>query len=143
MIEMGYDLLGNRTVTKRSGKRFKNELFSYGEGTAINVTYGSDGQIAIELGGIDRADRVPTPGETEALCGEMETFCSDFKVFEEKLKEKGVVLKSRVSMAPPAAEYASIINVEEYNLRAPVSAISEGSARRKTASRQVLRRERD
>jgi hypothetical protein len=40
-------------------------------------------------------------------------------------------------------ERRAVLQVEDYNLRAPVSAISEGSVRRKTASRQVLRWERD
>lgn len=143
MSEMGYDLIGNRSVTKRSGKRFKNELFSYGDGTAINVTYDADGQIAMELGGIDRVDRIPTSHETAALCEEMETFCTDFKVFEEKLQAKGVSIRSRVSLAPPATEYATIINAEDYNITTtkPVTEISVKSKRKKSVSQQVLRKE--
>lgn len=143
MSEMGYDVIGNRSVTKRSGKRFKNELYSYGEGTAINVTYDSDGQIAMELGGIDRADRIPTSEETDVLREDMRSFCSDFKDFEERLKAKGVVIKSRVSLAPPTAEYATIINVSDYNITAtaPVREITVKGTRSKSAAKRTLRRE--
>lgn len=143
MTEMGYDIIGNRSVTKRSGKRFKNELYSYGEGTAINVTYDYDGQIAMELGGIDREDRIPTSEETDVLREDMESFCSDFKNFEERLKAKGVVIKSRVSLAPPSAEYVTIINVSDYNITAtaPVREITVKETRSKSAVKRTLRRE--
>jgi hypothetical protein len=143
MSEMGYDVIGTRSVTKRSGKRFKNELYSYGEGTAINVTYDFDGQIAMELGGIDRADRIPTSEEIDVLREDMESFCSDFKDFEERLKAKGVVIKSRVSLAPPTAEYATIINVSDYNITAtaPVRAITVKGTCSKSSAKRTLRRE--
>lgn len=143
MSQMGYDVIGNRSVTKRSGKRFKSELYSYAEGKAINVTYDSDGQIAMELGGIDRADRIPTSEETDVLREDMEAFCSDFKGFEERLKAKGVVIKSRVSLAPPAAEYATIINVSDYNITAavPVQVMMVKGTRSKSASKRTLQRE--
>jgi hypothetical protein len=141
MSEMGYDIIGNRSVTKRSGKRFRNELFSYGEGTAINVTYDANGQIAMELGGIGMTDRIPTSRENDLLCKDMQAFCSDFKDFEERLKAKGVIMKSRVSMAPPAAEYASIINVSDYNVTAPVKEMSVRKPRYEAAPKRMLRKD--
>ncbi|MDR1069325.1 MAG: hypothetical protein LBL37_00855 [Gracilibacteraceae bacterium] len=140
MAEMGYDVIGSRTVVKRSGKRFRNELFSYGDGTAINVTYDPAGQIAIELGGIDRTDRIPTAEEAEALHEDMESFCSDFGDFEERLQAKGVLLKSRVSLAPPAAEYAAIINLTDYTVTAaaPVQEIAVTGKRSKTAKKRAM-----
>lgn len=143
MSEMGYDIIGNRSVTKRSGKRFRNELFSYGDGTAINVTYDSEGQIAMELGGIDRADRIPTSEEVDVLREDMESFCSDFKDLEERLKAKGVMIKSRVSMAPPTVEYAAIINISDYTITStsPVKEIAVNITRSKAAAKRILRKE--
>lgn len=143
MAEMGYDIIGFRSVKKRSGKRFRNELFTYGEGTAINVTYDDNGQIAMELGGIDRTDRVPTSNESNVLCKDMESFCSDFMKFEERLKAKGVEIKSRVSMAPPTEEYASIINVSDYNVTAtkPVREMAVKEVHSKDIAKQALRME--
>jgi hypothetical protein len=140
MAEMGYDLIGNREITKRSGKQFKNELYLYDEGTAINVTYDSQGQIAIELGGIDRTDRLPSIDETDVLCEDMESFCADFIIFEEKLKEKGIVMKSRISMAPATAEYATIINIEDYNLTTTksISNMKNKNTRKRTGSKKHL-----
>ena len=64
MRDMGYDLIGKRQVRKKSGKQFKNELYQFGEGTAVNITYSPEGQISMELGGIAREDRIPTADET-------------------------------------------------------------------------------
>lgn len=116
MEEMGYSVLGSREVTKKNGKRFRNELYEYGEGTAVNVTYSSDGRIAMELGGTDTADRLPDAGETAVLCDAMESFCDDFREIEKRLAAKGVVLSERISLLPPEAEYAQIINTSDYKL---------------------------
>lgn len=143
MSEMGYDIIGNRSVVKRSGKRFRNELFSYGDGTAINVTYDSEGQIAMELGGIDRTDRIPTAEEADVLQEDMESFCSDFKDFENRLKAKGVMIKSRVSMAPPSAEYATIINLTDYmiTVTTPVQEIAISEKRIKATAKRAMQKE--
>lgn len=143
MSEMGYDIIGNRSVVKRSGKRFRNELFSYGDGTAINVTYDSEGQIAMELGGIDRTDRIPTAEEADILQEDMESFCSDFKDFENRLKAKGVMIKSRVSMASPLVEYATIINLNDYTITAttPVQEITVAEKRTKTTAKRTMQKE--
>lgn len=143
MSEMGYDIIGDRSVVKRSGKRFRNELFSYGDGTAINVTYDSEGQIAMELGGIDRTDRIPTAEEADVLQEGMESFCSDFRDFEERLKTKGVMIKSRVSMVPPSAEYATIINVSDYIISAktPVREMTVSEKRSKGTAKRTMRKE--
>lgn len=143
MSEMGYDIIGGRSVVKRSGKRFRNELFSYRDGTAINVTYDSEGQIAMELGGIDRTDRIPTAEEADVLQEGMESFCSDFRDFEERLKAKGVMIKSRVSMAPPSAEYATIINVSDYTIteKTPVREMTVSEKRLKATGKRTMRKE--
>lgn len=116
MEEMGYVLSGKREVTKRSGRHFKNELFSYSEGCAISVTTSEDGQIAMELGGLDVADREPDAKEQAYLAGKMEQFCHDFSEFERRLWEKGVVPKRHLSMLPPSGAYAQIINTEEFEM---------------------------
>ena len=133
MTEMGYSVLGSREVTKRSGKHFRNELYTFGEGTAVNVTYSSDGRIAMELGGLDTSDRMPTEGECTALCAEMEEFCTDFKEIEKRLLSKGVILANRVSLLPPNAEYATIINTSDYEMQAQPECFS-AEQRRKTAT---------
>ena len=120
MEEMGYSVIGSREVTKKNGKHFRNELYTYGEGTAVNVTYSSDGKIAMELGGVDTTDRLPDAQETSVLCESMECFCDDFKEIEKRLLAKGVVLASRISMLPPSAEYAQIINTIDYKMSGKV-----------------------
>ena len=116
MKEMGYSVLGSREVTKKNGKYFHNELYTYGEGTAVNVTFSSDGKIAMELGGIDSADRLPDEYETSMLCEAMDEFCDDFKEIEKRLLAKGVALSERISLLPPNEEYAQIINTSDYEM---------------------------
>ncbi len=141
MVEMGYCVLGSREVTKRNGKKFRNELYAYGDGTAVNVTYSSDGKIAMELGGIDTSDRVPTAQETDKLCGSMEQFCDDFKKIEKRLLAKGVVLADRISLLPPDAEYAQIINTSDYSMETEADTISVKKQHRSASKQKALRRE--
>lgn len=116
MVDMGYALLGERDVKKRSGARFHHVLYDFGDGTAVDVSYDANGQIAMELGGLDSADRIPTAGESMALCRSMEAFCTSFEEVEKRLAAKGVVLRNRIAMLPPSEEHAQIINVEDYQL---------------------------
>ncbi len=116
MQDMGYDLIGRREVKKKSGKQFKNELYQFGEGTAVNVTYSPDGQISMEMGGIAREDRIPTADETSVLTQDMESFCGEFAEFEKRMKDKGVIVGNRIALMPPTAEYAAIINVSDYDV---------------------------
>lgn len=141
MEEMGYSVLGSREVTKKNGKHFRNELYTYGEGTAVNVTYSSDGRIAMELGGIDVSDRLPDERETSVLCESMEQFCGDFKEIEKRLLAKGVVLSERISMLPPSAEYAQIINTSDYQLTEKVEKLQAKKQQRTAAKRKALRME--
>lgn len=115
MEEMGYRLIGNRSVVKKSGRQFRNELYSFSEGTAVNVTYSSNGNITMEVGGIDAVDRIPDASETDRLTEDMRSFCGRFREFERRLQEKGVV-SEHISLLPPDAEYAQIINVSDYNM---------------------------
>ena len=78
MKEMGYDLIGSREVTKKSGKRFCDELYTFKEGTVVNIRYDSHGKIAMELGGIDNEDRLPSSSEALKLEDEMIVFCDKF-----------------------------------------------------------------
>lgn len=121
MQDMGYSLLGDRDVTKRSGKKFHHTLYAFEDGTAIDVTYSDDGQIAMELGGLDSQDRIPDHQETVYLCEAMEGFCTSFAQIEERLKHKGIVLRERIHMLPPSEENAQIINTSDYQLSAAPS----------------------
>lgn len=116
MAEMGYDLIGAREVRKKSGKRFRSELFSFHEGTAVNVTFSSDGQIAMEIGGLSREDRLPSAEETAELTRDMEHFCDEFAEFERRLLARGIAVGTRIALSPPTAEYAAVINVDDYEL---------------------------
>lgn len=143
MAEMGYDLIGTREVRKKSGKRFRNELFTFDEGTAVNVTFASDGQISMELGGIGREDRVPTEEETDVLTHAMESFCGEFAEFERKLRERGIVVGNRIALSPPSAEYAAMININDYDVRddARIDEMNAGEKRRRPAEKKVMRRD--
>jgi hypothetical protein len=141
MEEMGYTVIGSREVTKKNGKHFRNELYTYGEGTAVNVTYSSDGKIAMELGGIDATDRLPDSHETAVLCESMENFCEDFKEIEKRLLAKGVVLADRISLLPPSAEYAQIINTTDYQMTEKAETLQTKKQRRTATKRKALRKE--
>lgn len=116
MAEMGYEVIGHRQVRKKSGKEFRSKLLTYEDGTVINVTESSSGQITMEIGRTDEKDRLPDANERVALRKTMESFCRDFHEIEERLSARGVILNNRLSMAPPEEAYAQIINLNDYEL---------------------------
>ena len=133
MVEMGYKLIGNNEVTKKSGKHFKKELYLFEEGTAVNVTTSSTGQITMELGLLDTQDRMPDVEETDTLCRQMRTFCGSYADIEKKLAERGIVTK-HLSLLPPEAQFAQVINVEDYNMNDDETYVKE--KKKTTASEQ-------
>ena len=124
MVEMGYELVGERSVTKKNGRKFRNELYTLEEGTAVNVTFSDSGQISMELGVLDVKDRLPTETEADELADDMRAFCSDYTMLEKKLEQRGIKT-NRVSILPPAAEYAQIFNVSDYQLKRSVDTNSK------------------
>lgn len=141
MRDMGYNVVGSREVTKKSGRKFKNELYHFSEGTVVNVTYAANGQISMELGGVDTCDREPSEEECTALCDEMVEFCEEFPEIERRLKEKGVILMNRISMLPPAEEYAQIINVSDYEITENIETFEAENRKQNENRKQVLRKE--
>ena len=143
MTEMGYDIIGSREVRKKSGKHFRNELFSFNEGTAVNVMYSPDGQISMELGGLDREDRIPTEEEAEVLTSDMESFCSEFEEFEKRMRERGIIVGNRIALSPPSAEYAAIINVNDYDVAdsTQITMMNVTEKKRKQTDRIVMRQD--
>ena len=119
MEEMGYALIGSRELTRRNGKTYRNELYLFDEGTAVSVTRSEDGQIAMELGGLGTVDRLPTAQEAAALAVEMGEFCQEYAVLERRLREKGIDAQ-RLSVLPPDAQFAQIINMSDYSMKQEV-----------------------
>ena len=141
LSDMGYELIGSREVRKKSGKHFRNELYTFNEGTAVNVTFSSDGQISMELGGLAREDRIPTEEESKMLTKDMESFCSEFSEFENRMLAKGIVVGNRIALSPPTADYAAIINVNDYDIDSSVqvSEMTTNEKQRKQTKRKEMR----
>ena len=137
MREMGYELVGDRTVVKKNGRKVRHELYSLNEGTAVDVTYGADGQISMELGGLDTEDREPTHGESAQLVEEMRQFCTHYETLARRLARQGIEMR-HMQLLPPEAEYAQIINISDYHMtRQDVEGFSAG--RQRKASQQMHR----
>ena len=132
MLEMGYHLVGGRVQIKKNGRHIQHGLYSLNSGTAVDVTYADNGQISMELGGISMMDRSPTVGESIQLVDDMQSFCQDYAVLEKKLAERGVRM-THISCMPPSAEYAQIINANDYELYCPVENFCTEDRTRKTA----------
>ena len=97
----------------------------------------------MEVGGLSHGDRLPDANEAQQLTEDMDAFCCEFKVFEAKLKEKGVLVGERIQLLPPSFEYAQIINVDDYELRGE-DGIQEIAVRDRdygVSEKKVLRRD--
>ena len=115
MEEMGYHVLGKKTVTKKSGGTVENTVFSYGDGTGIHVM-DSGQRITMEVVGIEDEVRTLDGVERDYLKKEQEFFCESFVEIEKALKKRGVILKNRHRMLPPSEEYAMVMDMKDYTL---------------------------
>ena len=142
MAEMGYDILGNKVVNKRSGKSLNKKLYAFEEGTAVNITQTSDGRVTMEIGGVDYNDRIPSGDEGDLIVSRMEDFCDDFEEIERKLIERGVIVKEQISMLPPRMENAQIINVSDYDVDKKINKmnVNKMSKKRKKVVKKVQRK---
>lgn len=140
MLELGYELVGERQVVKKNGKKFRNGLYHLEDGVGVNVTFSDSGQISMELGALDTEDRMPAESEAVELADDMRAFCCDYAELERKLAKKGIVTK-RISALPPSAEYAQVINTTEYDLKRPLETYSKEKSRKKAVSANYLHRE--
>lgn len=140
MQEMGYKVIGNREVVRKDGRRFTNELYLFDEGTAVNVTYSDEGQITMELGGLDDQDRIPSEAECQSLAQDMVSFCDDYLKIEEKLRAMGIV-SHRVSILPPEAQFAQIINTSDYCMKEDVVSYEAKKTHKSTATQGYLRKD--
>lgn len=134
MEELGYHVIAEKETVRKSGRQIHEKVFSFGEGSGVNITE-AGGQITMEVVGLDTANRAPEADEQEYLESEMVSFCSAHKDIEEKLKERGIVLKNRIQMNKPSKEYAKILNVTSYEQKSKnISMIQSRSKTNKKSS---------
>lgn len=113
MEEMGYEVLGTKSVTKKSGDVVNNTVFSYGEGSGIHVM-DSNGRITMEVVGIEDEKRELSDEEKDYLVGEQENFCDSYAQIQKELEKRGVVVKKKIKMSSPSREYSDIMSMEGY-----------------------------
>lgn len=136
MVEMGYNLIG-RAPLDNDGI-ISHKLYKFNQGTAISVTIDTDGDICMELGGLDETDREPDAREAIALKADMEEFCPKYQELKARLLKKGVKLSTNYEL-PPEVEYAQIFNINDFDL--PNEAYDEilgTSNKTKSTSSQTL-----
>ncbi|MGN1020532.1 MAG: hypothetical protein ACI4O7_09150 [Aristaeellaceae bacterium] len=130
MRGMGYRLIGDRVVVRpKTGRQVKHQLYSLQDGTAVDVTFMDNGQISMELGGIAHTDRLPTAEESAALTEDMQHFCQDYAQLEQRLVAQGIQA-DRLSVMPPEAQFARIINADRYALTEAVTDYETRTAHR-------------
>ncbi|MGN1119849.1 MAG: hypothetical protein ACI4Q4_05785, partial [Oscillospiraceae bacterium] len=108
------------------------------EGTAVNITYSDNGNITMELGGVATKDRMPDAAETERLTEDMRSFCGQYREFERRLAEKGVV-SNHILMLPPEPAYAQVINVSDYDMIDDIATIEEAAEQYSAAQEKEMR----
>lgn len=115
MEEMGYQVLGTKEITKRTGAQVHNTVFSYGDGSGIHVMDSGE-RITMEIVGLEEEGREIDEEEKDYLAEEQEHFCDSFHEIEKELEKRGVVLKNRLGMLPPSKEYSALMNLEGYTM---------------------------
>lgn len=115
--EMGYNLLGQKANSINNDTFYTNRLYSYENGNVASVTFSSSGQISIEIGSVDNVSREPSKQEAMKQVKSMEKLCEDLPEIEERLAERGIMLKQRIAMQPAVPEVAQIFNGKDYNIK--------------------------
>lgn len=128
MAELGYEIIGSRE-TVRKGKEIRHQVFSYGEGTAIDVTE-ANGHITMEIVGLDTEDRAPTEKESIELEGEMISFCDTFDEAEVLMQKRGIMVDKRYGKLPPRREYAKILNMNHFEMQKEVETFAAAQKRK-------------
>lgn len=115
MEEMGYSVLGTKTISKKSGGQVQNTVFSFGEGSGIHVMDSGE-RITMEIVGLDDGTDDITEEEIDYLMEEQEVFCDSFREIEEALKKKGVVVRNRIKLNAPSRDFSAIMNMSGYTM---------------------------
>lgn len=113
--DMGYKLIGDNCITKRSGSKVRSTLLRLDEKTAVNLVQTSNGQYTFELVGVSDDYSPLSEADVMHLFELMKTTChADFPVFRAKLREYGVLMEN-TNERPPAIEYCRAKNIKEYS----------------------------
>jgi len=114
LSEMGYELIGDNTLTKKSGITVKSTLLRLDNDTAINLTSTSNGQYTFELVGVNNDGHYPTEAEITKL---FELMCSkchiDFATFKTKLTQKGIIMNN-MNERTPDISYCRTKKISDY-----------------------------
>lgn len=116
LIEMGYNLLGQKSKSLNSKTFYCNRIYSYNNGNVASVVFSSDGQISIEIGKLKNNANL-TNQEIDLQIKSMEKLCEDLPIIEQKLQEKGIYLNERILMQPVDKEFAQTFNANEFNIK--------------------------
>ncbi|HEX3075678.1 MAG TPA: hypothetical protein VHQ24_02280, partial [Lachnospiraceae bacterium] len=131
MEEMGYDILATKDIVKKNGKKIKNKIFAYGEGSGIQVIEDNNA-ITMEVIGLEKGvSRMATEDEMDYLLDEQSSFCNSFSIMEEKLKEKGIT-RAEIIHLKPAKEYAKLVDLGQYeNKKETIALVTERASKKK------------
>lgn len=93
--EMGYKLVGDHTVVKKSGAKVKSTLLKLDEKTAVNLVSTQDGQYTFELVGVTQEGHKPTEEELENLFRVMGETC-EFRnaEFQRRMRAHGCIMEN-------------------------------------------------
>lgn len=114
LAEMGYELIGDKSITKRSGITVKSTLLRLDDDTAVNLTSTSNGQYTFELVSVNNDGHYPTENEISKLFELMCTKCrGDFTIIRKKLAQYGLVMEDVIERDPDIS-YCRSKNIEDY-----------------------------
>ena len=70
----------------------------------------------------------------------MEHFCDEFAEFERRLLARGIAVGTRIALSPPTAEYAAVINVDDYELAETAQVTMLQAKQKRKSGKATVRR---
>lgn len=110
MEEIGCHIIAEKCADDEN----RDQLFTYSDGCAVHVVE-NDGQITMEIVGVDYEDRKADADEEEYIQSQMESFENVYDEFSERLRRKGIYPKDGSELRIPVNRcHAKIVNLNDY-----------------------------
>ena len=121
MAAMGYSLIGSKDASAEGTVK----LYSFSNGTGIQVIHRADGIIRMKVVGLATPGHALDAADQAYLLTQQRDFCNAYESIVDALDKQGIrQVKGTVRALPPSAQFSQCVDVLEYDphfLEAPQS----------------------
>lgn len=111
MAAMGYSLIGSKDASAEGTVK----LYSFSNGTGIQVIHRADGIIRMKVVGLATPGHALDAADQAYLLTQQQDFCNAYESIVDALDKQGIrQVKGTVRALPPSAQFSQCVDVLEY-----------------------------